>query len=110
MRPPVPGAGFVNPVQVVRRDLITSTTPPPPFLPRPPPFPPGFQPPVGACSSGGATGANNARDCTALLALYTAWGNKPAAWTPGPASSYCTWAGVTCSAEGSVTRLCVPPC
>ena len=60
------------------------------------------------CTTTGVTGTDNAADCSALRAVYAAWGNKPTLWANGIATgaSYCLWdlSSITCTA-GRVTSL-----
>ena len=51
------------------------------------------RPASAGCSASGATGSDNAADCSALLAAYSAWGNQPSGWGAAIAagSSYCSW-------------------
>ena len=59
-------------------------------------------PAYAGCSASGVTGSDNADDCTALLAAYAAWGNKPMSWAAGIATgtSYCSW-------DTSTIRTCI---
>ena len=53
---------------------------------------------------------DNSADCGALTDCWNAWGGNPTSWPMSVASkvSFCSWAGVTCTA-GRVTSLCVLP-
>lgn len=62
-----------------------------------------------SCTAAGATGSDNAGDCTALRALFAAWGSAPAAWASGvtQGTSYCVWdpSSIVCDDYGRVTAL-----
>ena len=66
-----------------------------------------------SCSSNGTvSGTDNAGDCAALLAMYSALGG-PSSWSAAVTagtSSVCSWSPATigCSAYGRVTTLCAP--
>ena len=64
---------------------------------------------AGCYANGTVTGTDNQADCAALLAAYTAWGNKPAGWAAGIAAgaSYCSWqtSTVYCASGPRVNTL-----